>query len=142
MASVFTSIIEGSIPGRFVYADDQCVVFLTIAPRTPGHAMVVPRQEFDQWIDLPSPLANHLFSVAQIIGAAQRDEFGAVRIGLLIEGYEVAHTHLHVWPSHSPEDFSTEAVNHEPDSEALDEAAQRLYERLVIRGVSEASRSL
>ena len=45
MATLFTKIIEGEIPGRFVWSDETCVAFLTIEPLTDGHAMVVPRAE-------------------------------------------------------------------------------------------------
>lgn len=52
MASLFTKIIDGEIPGRFVWKDDRCVAFLTIEPLTPGHALVVPREEVEVWTDL------------------------------------------------------------------------------------------
>jgi diadenosine tetraphosphate (Ap4A) HIT family hydrolase len=52
MATLFTSIINGDIPGRFVWRDDRAVVFLTIAPIRPGHALVVPIAEVDHWLDL------------------------------------------------------------------------------------------
>ncbi|MFW8695963.1 HIT family protein, partial [Mesorhizobium japonicum] len=47
MASVFSMIINGDIPGRFVWKDDTAVAFLTINPVTPGHVLVVPREEID-----------------------------------------------------------------------------------------------
>ena len=43
MSTVFTKIINGEIPGRFVYEDDDIVAFLTISPMTQGHTLVVPR---------------------------------------------------------------------------------------------------
>ena len=49
MATVFTKIINGELPGRFVYEDDEVVAFLTIQPMTQGHTLVVPRAEIDQW---------------------------------------------------------------------------------------------
>ena len=52
MATVFTKIINGEMPGRFVYEDDDIVAFLTIAPMTHGHTLVVPRAEIDQWQDV------------------------------------------------------------------------------------------
>ncbi|NIR38883.1 MAG: HIT family protein, partial [Actinobacteria bacterium] len=54
MSSIFTKIIDGEIPGRFVWRDDVCVAFLDVRPLAPGHALVVPRAEVDQWTDLPS----------------------------------------------------------------------------------------
>ena len=71
MASLFTRIIEGEIPGRFIWRDEQCVAFLTIGPIRPGHALVVPIEEVDHWLDLSPDLAVHLFAVAQVIGQAQ-----------------------------------------------------------------------
>ena len=54
MATVFTKIINGELPGRFVYEDDEFVAFLTIEPMTQGHTLVVPRAEIDQWQDVDS----------------------------------------------------------------------------------------
>ena len=54
--SIYTMIIDGQIPGRFVWKDDQCVAILDIAPNAPGHTLVVPRAEIDHWLDLPEDL--------------------------------------------------------------------------------------
>ena len=47
MPSLFTRIINGELPAEFVYTDDVVVAFLTISPLTPGHTLVVPREEVD-----------------------------------------------------------------------------------------------
>ena len=65
MASIFTRIIDGELPGRFVWKDEQAVAFLTIEPLRPGHTLVVPRAEVDHWLDLEPDLAQHLMQVAQ-----------------------------------------------------------------------------
>lgn len=141
MATLFTRIMDGEIPGRFVWADEICVAFLTIGPLQLGHAMVVPRAEVDQWIDLEPDVAAHLFEVAASIGRAQREEFGARRIGLLIEGYEVAHAHVHVWPSHSVADFDHANVLTDVSDADMDEAAERLRERLRAHGHTSVAES-
>ena len=51
MPTVFTHIIEGRIPGTFVWKDDDCVAFLSINPMAFGHTLVVPRREIDHWIE-------------------------------------------------------------------------------------------
>ena len=72
MATIFTRIIDGELPGRFVWRDDRVVAFLPIAALAPGHTLVVPIEPVDHWIDLdPRPNA-HLWAVAQTIGAAQQ----------------------------------------------------------------------
>ncbi|MCX6505991.1 MAG: HIT family protein [Actinobacteria bacterium] len=126
MSTLFTKIINGDLPGRFVYRDDMCVAFLTIAPICPGHTLVVPRLEVDHWVDLPDELAGHLAIVARKIGAAQMTAFEAERISLIIAGLEVPHTHLHVLPITSEADIDFRKANSAVDPAELDQAAKAL----------------
>jgi histidine triad (HIT) family protein len=103
--TIFTRIIDGEIPGHFVWEDDRCVAFLSINPITAGHALVVPRAEVDHWVDLDPDLAAHLMRVARNVGLAQQRAFDAPRIGLEIAGFEVPHCHLHVLPIWGEEDL-------------------------------------
>lgn len=130
MASVFTRIINGEIPGRFVWSDSTCVAFLSAGPITPGHTLVVPREEIDQWTQTSPELFGHLAQVARTIGVAQQEEWNAQRIGLLVQGYEVPHVHLHVWATDSPAQFDLSAAEDSPDQAMMDEAATRLRARL------------
>jgi len=126
MATVFTKIIEGEIPGRFVWRDDRAVVFLTIAPITPGHVLVVPIDEVDHWVDLDPDLAAHLIRVAREVGRAQMQVFEPRRIGVIIAGLEVPHCHLHLVPINVEAELSFSRAEHDPDPAALDDAADRL----------------
>lgn len=126
MASIFTMIINGDLPGRFVYSDDRCVAFLTIEPLSPGHTLVVPRQEVDHWIDLEADLAAHLFTVAQRIGQAIDVVYRPTRVGLIIAGLEVPHVHLHVVGINRERDLNFANADRSPDPGMLDEAATRL----------------
>lgn len=131
MSSVFTKIIEGDLPGRFVWRDEQCVGFLSIQPLAQGHVLVVPRQEVDAWVDLPADLAAHLMTVSQSIGKAIDAAFEPKRVGLMIQGFEVPHTHLHVWPTNSIEEFDFANVDQDPDPAVMDESARRIREALI-----------
>ncbi|MGH9030820.1 MAG: HIT family protein [Acidimicrobiia bacterium] len=131
MPSIFTRIIDGEIPGRFVWRDPECVAFLSIAPMMPGHTLVVPRAEIDHWIDLEPALTNHLFTVAQTIGKAQDAAFSPRRIGVMIVGDEVPHVHIHVVPINSAGDLSFGHADPNPPADALEDAATRL--RAVLR---------
>lgn len=99
MATLFTRIIAGEIPGTFVHRDEHCVAFMSIAPLAPGHVLVVPIAEVDHWIDMPADLSAHVFAVAHRIGTAQQAAFGCERVGLIVAGYEVPHAHVHVVPT-------------------------------------------
>jgi histidine triad (HIT) family protein len=99
MATIFSRIINGEIPATFVHRDARSVVFMSINPLAFGHALVVPVDEVDHWVDLPDDTVAHLFAVAHRIGRAQKKAFSCERVGLIIAGYEVPHTHIHVIPT-------------------------------------------
>ena len=126
MASLFTRIISGEIPGVFVYEDDLCVAFLDVQPMTEGHVLVVPREEVSHWVDLDESLSAHLFAVAQKVGKAQTQAFDCERIGLMVQGYEVPHVHIHVWPTNSLADFDASSRAGFTDAEVLEQAAAKL----------------
>ena len=126
MASVFTSIINGDLPGRFVYSDDEIVAFLTIEPMTPGHTLVVPRLEVDNWQTVEPALFNRVMSVSQRIGQAVCRAFGAERAGMIIAGLEVPHLHVHVFPAFNLTDFGFAGVDRNPSAESLDDAQSRI----------------
>ncbi|WP_019931501.1 HIT family protein [Nocardia sp. BMG111209] len=130
MASVFSAIIAGQLPGRFVYEDDEFVGFLTIAPVTQGHTLVVPRQEIDQWQDLDPATFARLMAVAQTLGRAVRTAWDAPRAGLLIAGLEVPHLHVHVFPAFELGDFDISGADQEPSKESLDEAQSKIKKAL------------
>lgn len=130
MATIFSKIIAGEIPGRFVWSDERCVAFLTIAPVTDGHCMVVPRDEVVQWTDAEDDLWAHLTGVAKVIGRAQQAEWECERVGLLCEGFLVPHLHVHTWPAFSPEDFDPHRTRKDVPATELDAAAERLRTRL------------
>lgn len=139
MPSIFTKIIAGEIPGTFVWKDDRCVAFLSIAPMNPGHTLVVPRDEVDHWIDLDPPLAQHLFTVAQTIGKAQQEAFSPRRIGVMIVGDEVPHTHIHVVPINSAGELSFAHADPNPPEGVLDDAAGKLRAALRDQGADHVS---
>ena len=139
MPTLFTRIIDGEIPGRFVWKDDRCVAFLTIEPMRPGHTLVVPREEVAHWIDLDAGLNAHVFEVARLIGRAQNAAFEPARIGVMIVGEEVPHAHVHVVPIDSVGDLSFAAVDRNPAPEALDAAADAIREQLRAMGRAEVA---
>ncbi len=139
MASVFSRIIAGELPARFVWEDDECVVFLSNRPLRPGHALVVPRQEIDHWIDVDAELLCHLAEVAQTVGRAQMAGFKPVRIGLMLAGLEVPHVHFHVVPIRGLHDLDFGNQDPHPDEAMMEQAAETLREELRRLGFSEVA---
>jgi histidine triad (HIT) family protein len=137
MSTVFTKIINGALPGRFVWSDDRAVGFLSINPLTPGHTLVVPRQEVDHWVDAEPDLLAHVTAVSQAIGAAQRDAWQAPRVGLVVVGFEVPHLHLHVFPAWEMADFDFSKAARSVDPAEQDARMEKLRGALRAAGHGE-----
>ena len=134
MASIFTKIINGEIPGRFVYESDDVVAFLTIEPMTQGHTLVVPRAEIDQWQNVEPAAFARVMEVSQLIGKAVCSAFDAERAGVIIAGLEVPHLHVHVFPARDLSDFGFANVDRNPSPESLDEAQAKIKDALADLG--------
>ena len=134
MSTLFTKIIAGDIPGRFVWADDVAVAFGTIAPITDGHMLVVPRAEIVQLTEAPDDLLAHLMVVAKAIGLAQQQAWSAPRAALLVAGFEVDHLHLHVLPAWGEAELSFRNARTDVPAEELDAAAERIRATLRDQG--------
>ena len=141
MATLFTRIINGELPARFVWQDKLCAVFLSIAPLRPGHSLVVPRLEVDHWLDAEPELLAHLMTTAQLIGKAQMAAFHPTRIGLLIAGLEVPHLHIHVVPIRGVHDLDFSNQDPNPDAGEMDRAAAAIRVELRALGFAEAAGS-
>ena len=139
MASIFTKIIDGELPGRFVWQDERVVAFLTVAPLKPGHTLVVPREEIDHWIDLAPSLNQRMAHVAQCIGKAVQAGFDPVKVGTIVLGLEVPHVHIHVVPIWSPTDLDFGNADHRAKDADLDAAAETIRSELRKLGHAEVS---
>lgn len=136
--TLFTRIIQGQIPGTFVYRDDLCVAFMTISPITAGHVLVVPIDEVNEWTDLSSELSSHLFKVAAQIGEAQKMAFKCERIALIIAGFEVPHCHLHLIPSNSMADLNFEYAVTSSNRDDLEQSSTLIIAELRRKNVAGA----
>lgn len=137
MPSVFTHIINGDLPGHFVWKDAECVAFLTIQPIREGHVLVVPRSEIDHWDDVPEATARHLISVSRKIAHGIKETWKPLRVSLIIAGFEVPHTHLHLIPADDMGDLSF-ARARAASKEELAEAATLLRATLRAQGHTES----
>ena len=70
MSSVFTKIIEGSLPCYKLFENDKIISFLTIEPIQLGHALVIPKAEIDHWLDVDDETYLEVHRQAKVIGKA------------------------------------------------------------------------
>ena len=139
MASIFTRIIDGEIPGRIIWRDAVCVAMIDIRPLNRGHVLVIPATEIDQWTDLSTEVIAHCTRVAHAVGQAQMAVLSPARIGLMIAGFEVPHTHLHVVPLDNMGHLDFAQADLDPDPDDLNDVAALLRDALRARGHSEAT---
>lgn len=137
MASIFTKILAGELPGHFVWKDDQCFSIMTIQPLSMGHLLVIPNEEVDHWDDVPAETAAHMMKVGQKLAKAIKTCFPAKRIGVVIAGIEVPHTHIHLFPVNQLTDFDFSKAQ-SVEQEALADAAQKIRNELIAAGNQEA----
>lgn len=130
--SVFTKILNGELPGRFVYRDEKSAAFLTIEPLRYGHVLLVPIEQVDKWTDLDSDLWLHLTTLSQEIGEAVKTAYDTPRAGFIIAGFDVPHAHIHIFPTEkmSEYDFTKAMAMDATDPKAMDEAATRIRQHL------------
>jgi histidine triad (HIT) family protein len=98
--------------------------------------LVVPIEEVDHWVNASRELAAHLMDVAHTIGLAQDQAFDCERIGLIVAGYEVPHTHVHVIPTTDMSQFSFSNAARTIDPELLEQWASAIREELRSAGAT------
>lgn len=98
MATIFTKIINGEIPCHKIAEDEHHIAFLDINPVSEGHTLVVPKDEIDYLFDLPDKRLTSLMLFAKKIAHVLDRAMGCMRTGVIVEGLEVPHAHIHLIP--------------------------------------------
>lgn len=127
-ATIFTKIVRGEIPSHKVYEDDRTYAFMDIAPVQPGMVVVVTKAQVDNFEDLDDEDYAALWAAVKIIAHRLRKAFpDKKKIGVQVEGLEVAHVHVKMFPIDTGEEFRAKASHdQEPDHAALAALAERL----------------
>jgi histidine triad (HIT) family protein len=117
--SIFTKIINHEIPAHFIYEDEHCVAILDKFPTVKGQTLVIPRQEVDYAFDLDDDTYLHLFKTAKRVARALDTALDAKRTCLAVEGFEVPHVHIKIYPMQTTDKSLGEFLA--PGAEATDE---------------------
>ena len=129
MASVFTQIVNGDIPCHKILEDDQYLAFLDINPIRPGHTLVITKRQIDYIFDLEDDLLSGLMIFSKKVGTAIKKATYCQRVGVVVAGYEVPHTHVHLIPTNSMSDFNF-ALSQQADQGELAAMVKKIQEYL------------
>jgi histidine triad (HIT) family protein len=102
MSSVFTKILRGDIPSYKIAEDDLFYAFLDINPFSLGHTLVIPKQEIDYLFDIDDELYGKLMMFTKKVALAINASLSCHRVGILVQGTEVPHAHIHLIPFYTP----------------------------------------
>ncbi len=125
--SIFTRIIKGEIPAYKIYEDGKTIAFLDIHPIQPGHVLVVPKKQVDEFQDLPDTDYTALWATVKKIAKRLKAVTGRKRVGIHVIGIDVPHAHVHVFPFDTLKQYRAIAdMAAEPDHTALATVAKKL----------------
>lgn len=125
--SIFSKIIRGEIPSYKVYEDEATLAFLDINPVNPGHTLVVPKAQVDHLWDLEDADYQALMETAKKVAKRIRSVLECPRVGVLVEGFEVPHAHVHLIPiSMGVKQELNKPKSNQNTEQDLEEMAERL----------------
>lgn len=100
---VFCKIVNGEIPSKTIYEDDKFKVFFDLGPATRGHALIVPKEHYENIFELDNDLASDVFVLAKRLATVMMDAFKADGFNVIqnngkLAGQSVFHFHVHLIP--------------------------------------------
>jgi len=104
---LFCRITRRDVNAHIVHEDDRVLAFLVLRPIRPGHTLIIPKDHFDYFNDLPADIATPLFALGQEIATAMKRLFGVERVAFCFTGGDIAHAHAHVVPLHEKTDITS-----------------------------------
>ena len=126
MASIFTQIINRTIPAHIVAESNQYIAFLDAKPIAQGHTLVVPKKEIDYLFALDDETLSRLLVFAKKVAVGIQRVVPCLRVGIAVIGLEVPHAHVHLVPLNSAYDIDFSKPTLQPTQEALSKLAAQI----------------
>lgn len=100
---IFCKIASGAIGSTTVYEDEDFRVILDLSPASAGHALILPKEHFNDLCQLEEEIAQKVLPLAAKVGAAMKealhcDGFNLVQNNGEAAGQTVMHFHMHIIP--------------------------------------------
>ncbi len=126
MPTIFTKIISGEIPSHKIAEDDRFLSFLDINPLVKGHTLVIPKIENDFIFDLDDKTLADLMIFAKKVAKAINRAIVCKRVGVLVIGTEVRHTHIHLIPFNDESEMNIKKPKLQLSADELKEIAEKI----------------
>ena len=132
---IFCKIAKGDIPSATIYESNDFKCILDVAPANKGHALIIPKEHSDNIYELDAEIAAKVFSFATIAAKAIKEETGCDGLNIVqnngeVAGQTVNHFHMHIIPRFKDDDVKVIWKQHETESEAQNELAKAIKNRL------------
>lgn len=124
--SIFTQIIERSIPAHVIYENESVIAFLDISPVAKGHTLVVPKVEVEFIWDLEDEDYKALMDAVKLVGRHLREKLNVPYVGQQVVGVDVPHTHVHVIPFSDVSEYRADSGSYEISQEEMAALADEL----------------
>lgn len=125
MPSLFTRIVLGEIPCHKILEDERFLAFLDVKPLTPGHTLVIPKQEIDYIFDLEDDALSDLMRFSKKVASGIRKAVPCRKVGVMVAGLEVPHAHIHLVPITDVSDLNFSKAQSAPH-ESLQTVAENI----------------
>lgn len=96
--SIFTKIIKREIPAHIIYEDEYTIVIPDIMPTMKGQLLVIPKEQESYVFNLEDDAYRALMDTTKLLAKACDKALSTVRTCIVIEGFEVPHIHVRLYP--------------------------------------------
>jgi histidine triad (HIT) family protein len=122
--TIFTKIIKREIPAEIIYEDEHVIAILDKFPSMDGQTLVVTKRQAPYMFDLEETEYHALMDATKKVSKALDKAFNTIRTCAVIEGFEVPHIHIRLYPC------KTESLVLSPRREASDEELKIVAEKV------------
>jgi len=126
MDCIFCKFAKNEATCAKVWENERFLVFLDIMPINPGHILLVPKIHNEDIFKLEDDLYEEIFQIAKKLSEPLKKITEAKRVGMVIEGFGVNHSHLHLVPL-----YKGHELNPERSQKASEEDLKEMQEKLV-----------
>ena len=132
---IFCKIANGEIPSATVYEDSICRVILDVNPANKRHALIIPKEHFDNIYSMDAETAAKIFTIATEVAKAQKAELNPDGLNILqnngeAAGQTVFHFHMHLVPRYIKDNVTMTWIPGKADTEELSALSKALRKRI------------